>query len=551
MSLASVVALTVLMTLLGLGIHAFVLWVSARLFRIGPISYRRALATWLVVSVACLPAAAAESYLEAWVASSQAASESQALAAMLAILAFMLWVVWFTVRRFLDASWWKAAAAGLTTLVVGFVVNVLLAFSVKAYLFDGFRVPAGSMAPTILGTHADVTCTNCGLAYPVSLSERVGPWAGQEAKPIAVACPNCAQPDEVPLAATMRSGDRILVEKRAMPKRWQLAVFRPPEDPSVTFVKRVAGLPGEKVELFGGDLFVNGNRLFKEPAEAADLWLFAHDTALVPRTDRDGLRWKPAQKPSKWRHAAGAWRFSGEAAEAETLSLEGSITDALAYNGPEAGPWNPPPPLLGDVLLESYVAEFQGSGSLELRWEFQRRRASATIFPNVSAELAVFDLPNRGEAEVLERERTGGQLTRMGSQPWLLSFAIRDGQAYVLENGRLVAQIAVAPQDLREAKAAATSKEPCRLSIAADHCRVSLSRIRLFKDVYYRRVEQMAGPAPSGNDSAELGADSYWMLGDNSSQSRDSRFLGPIRAEAVVGVARWLYWPPRRAHEFR
>ena len=48
-----------------------------------------------------------------------------------------------------------------------------------------------------------------------------------------------------------------------------------------------------------------------------------------------------------------------------------------------------------------------------------------------------------------------------------------------------------------------------------------------------------------------LGENEYFTLGDNSNWSYDSRYWGSVRKEALIGVARWIYWPPRRWHEFR
>lgn len=40
-------------------------------------------------------------------------------------------------------------------------------------------------------------------------------------------------------------------------------------------------------------------------------------------------------------------------------------------------------------------------------------------------------------------------------------------------------------------------------------------------------------------------ADSYWMMGDNRTNSGDSRQFGPVPKAAVLGRAFWTYWPPK------
>ncbi|MBI3321734.1 MAG: signal peptidase I [Candidatus Omnitrophica bacterium] len=64
---------------------------------------------------------------------------------------------------------------------------------------------------------------------------------------------------------TLMEGDRILVNKflyhfRA-PRRGDIIVFHYPEDPKRPFIKRLAALGGDTVELRDGNIFINGNAL--------------------------------------------------------------------------------------------------------------------------------------------------------------------------------------------------------------------------------------------------------------------------------------------------
>jgi signal peptidase I len=57
-------------------------------------------------------------------------------------------------------------------------------------------------------------------------------------------------------------------------------------------------------------------------------------------------------------------------------------------------------------------------------------------------------------------------------------------------------------------------------------------------------------PAPrylaSETDSVQLGEDEYFVLGDNSPSSADSRFWGPLRGHDIVGRVTMIYWPLNR-----
>ena len=112
------------------------------------------------------------------------------------------------------------------------------------------------MAPTIYGMHADVTCENCTCPHAITLSDRLSGshWKSIGLKP--AVCPNCGWATEIPLSVPTVRGDRILVDKLCRPERWDIIVFEYPVDPSVNFVKRLVGMPGETVTLASGDLFI-------------------------------------------------------------------------------------------------------------------------------------------------------------------------------------------------------------------------------------------------------------------------------------------------------
>jgi signal peptidase I len=52
--------------------------------------------------------------------------------------------------------------------------------------------------------------------------------------------------------------DRFLVAKFLTPRRWDLIVFRYPEEPSILYVKRLIGLPGEEITIRDGQVWANG-----------------------------------------------------------------------------------------------------------------------------------------------------------------------------------------------------------------------------------------------------------------------------------------------------
>lgn len=53
------------------------------------------------------------------------------------------------------------------------------------------------------------------------------------------------------------------------------------------------------------------------------------------------------------------------------------------------------------------------------------------------------------------------------------------------------------------------------------------------------------------SDQVTLGADDYFVLGDNRENSRDSRYFGPLNRRYLTGRVLWRGWPLHRAQFFR
>lgn len=71
------------------------------------------------------------------------------------------------------------------------------------------------------------------------------------------------------MVPTLQIGDRIFVNRfiyrLSEPSRGDLAVFVYPEDESRDFIKRIVGLPGETVEIKGGEIYIDGRKIEEGP----------------------------------------------------------------------------------------------------------------------------------------------------------------------------------------------------------------------------------------------------------------------------------------------
>ena len=62
-------------------------------------------------------------------------------------------------------------------------------------------------------------------------------------------------------ASDVSGGDRFLVSKFVLPRRWDVIAFRYPADPKIKYIKRLVGLPGDEILIKDGSVWINGQQL--------------------------------------------------------------------------------------------------------------------------------------------------------------------------------------------------------------------------------------------------------------------------------------------------
>ncbi|MDD3277480.1 MAG: signal peptidase I [Lachnospiraceae bacterium] len=91
-----------------------------------------------------------------------------------------------------------------------------------------------------------------------------------------------AQIPSASMETTVMTGDRIFGNRLAYlksdPKRFDIVIFRFPDDESKLYIKRIIGLPGETVDVVDGKVYINGSQ---EPLDDS----FCRET---PNGDYDG-----------------------------------------------------------------------------------------------------------------------------------------------------------------------------------------------------------------------------------------------------------------------
>ncbi len=109
------------------------------------------------------------------------------------------------------------------------VYAVLIALAIRTVAFEPFNIPSGSMKPTLLvGDYLFVSKYSYGYSR-----------------------------HSLPLSLPLIPG-RILMSE---PERGDVAVFKLPTDDKTDYIKRIVGLPGDRIQMRGGRLHINGERV--------------------------------------------------------------------------------------------------------------------------------------------------------------------------------------------------------------------------------------------------------------------------------------------------
>jgi signal peptidase I len=482
--------------------------------------------------------------------------------------------------------------SSLVETIQSLVVAFVLAMAFRGFITEGFVIPTGSMAPTLLGQHVRVVGAHTGWELPIGHDdqwnrEQVAARFAQAADPmLGRQAHGSVRGDEG--MPRVRMGDRILVLKSlypfSEPSRYDVVVFKNPTNPNGddgNYIKRLLGLPNEALWIVDGDLFVtsadhaedhDSYRIARKPPHVQrGVWQPIHYGEYVPMTSTGA----DLARGTPW-HGAG-WDTTGrsyrcDAAGATALEWDAHATEILDWT-----PYN-------ELSPQHVSYDWVNVSDL---------RVQATLVPDDAGLAATFELETRG---ILFQIRLAGGAAIARSRPlewgssdehpeegWTIlagpadvdPFAPRAAcrvsfehvdQAVALEiEGRRVlsaeydwaprerlaranGEADVAAADIAQLAAADRALAPA-LRLRFEGSALTLHRVHVDRDIFYRHDALRNGYAAKNpsfdrakfgsmirnrahargthpSNVAVLGPDHYFMGGDNSTASSDSRLWG-------------------------
>jgi len=473
----------------------------------------------------------------------------------------------------------------LQSLIVAFA----LAMAVRSFVTEGFVIPTGSMAPTLMGQHARFTSPVTGATYPFDAQPAFEPGLANRPWGLIDPMVSINQPvvsmSSDSIRSSARVGDRVLVLKFLYalqePQRFDVVVFKNPTDPTgdaANFIKRLVGLPNEQLLMVDGDICTaplgaerSAFKVERKPEHVQRaVWQKVYDSDFEPVDpsqlskrlnapwpgppfDETNFDFGDKDSHRVWTHAGDGvgtleWRWDRM-----------PITDWGSYNilRYEMQP-SRPRYSVSDVRFSAAIDAKSPSALVAEYTLTTRRRVMRFILGDGKATLRIEAQPEGagepvkvlGEASVPFTPPASGK--PLAIECWhvdqRLSFFVNDRELVHLDyafdslEDRVRASFFGRTVEDYVAQPVFQQPTPPQLRFTVQGSAVELQRVRVDRDLYYRPetllVHELAQPPQNGEaisgpafgtdfrNPAQLKADQFMMCGDNSAFSRDSRLWG-------------------------
>ncbi|MHC5060436.1 MAG: signal peptidase I [Planctomycetota bacterium] len=459
---------------------------------------------------------------------------------------------------------------------------VFIVFQMQAY-----TIPTGSMADTLKGAHFRLRCRQCGYRYDYDFLGRYykdykiaansTPAVNVPIRPSEPRCPSCGYYLQIARKTSVggysvwsgetrqvTKGDRIFVLKCIYqftePKRWDVVVFKNPLNPRENYIKRMIATPGETLEIIDGDVYIDGQIARKPPKVQEELWMCVYDNdyqPVMPETRRfNGHIWSQPfvnMRGSEWNldgQNQTQFALDDPTGKTHTIIYDTKIgNDFKATYAYDDSRFHPAMPICSDLMVRFHVGAdatgIIGAGLSKYGTLYEGR-------VDLSGWMVIEEIAGRRRRELARLQINPVSI----DEPVLFKFANVDRQL-ILEfaDESLKFDFGQAPDDIGQRQ---TGIMPKATIFGAG--KLTLSNVGIFRDIYYitsTKSGHMKALRAGEGDPFELGPDEFFVLGDNSPASKDSRLWekpgkgnngrqyrpGIVPRDYLVGKAFFVYWP--------
>ena len=400
-------------------------------------------------------------------------------------------------------------------------VAFIMAMVIRHFVVEAFRIPTASMEPTLIGREPG------GDRILVSKFEydlhKPRPWD------IIVFKIDQARIDYYRRLSGFGRPPRPDYYERHFEAEWPKippgvrsitngTVEHPGSADYVNYVKRLVGLPGQTIEVINGDVYIDGE-IARKPEEV-------ENELLVPVTSDQILKNNNKTFFDDW---AGA-PAETVTAEDGSIALKGSATSGDC----EVSCLNP--------VYDS--VERHSVGDVKLSFRFRHTGGAGRLFARLTRDGRVyaFYVP-LGMPEETPRLMVGNDVAATAAEPvvadgeHLVEFSNIDARGTLKVDGKTLISF-----DAAEPSAVGGLRNG--IQFGAVGCDVAVRDVRLWRDIFYtsggRQQKFAVGSAFT------LGDNEYFVLGDNSPNSFDSRCWGVVKRASLIGEAFVVFWPVQR-----